>query len=209
MLAAMQSLAPAFALRAYEGRPDDPAVVLFTSGTEGKPKGVVLSYANLVSIPARSLRLRLGFLSERDIVMNALPALPFLRPDRRAADAAAPRHEGRALSEPAPLQAGAETDRRDGLPPSCSRPTHSSGYARAANPDDLKSVRYVVAGAERVKPETRAMWQPYGTAILEGYGCTECSPVLACNTPVATREGSVGKTPARYRGAARSGRGHS
>jgi acyl-[acyl-carrier-protein]-phospholipid O-acyltransferase/long-chain-fatty-acid--[acyl-carrier-protein] ligase len=71
--------------------------------------------------------------------------------------------------------------------------TFLQGYARAADPDDLRSVRYVVAGAERVKPDTRRMWEPYGTTILEGYGCTECSPVLACNTPVAMRDGSVGR----------------
>jgi acyl-[acyl-carrier-protein]-phospholipid O-acyltransferase/long-chain-fatty-acid--[acyl-carrier-protein] ligase len=55
------------------------------------------------------------------------------------------------------------------------------------------SVRFVVAGAERVKPETKRMWEPYGTTILEGYGCTECSPVLAVNTPQAIREGTVGQ----------------
>jgi acyl-[acyl-carrier-protein]-phospholipid O-acyltransferase/long-chain-fatty-acid--[acyl-carrier-protein] ligase len=71
--------------------------------------------------------------------------------------------------------------------------TFLQGYARAAEKDDLSSVRYVVAGAERVKAETKRMWEPYGTTILEGYGCTECSPVLAVNTPAAIREGTVGK----------------
>ncbi|MGO4734956.1 AMP-binding protein [Bosea sp. 2KB_26] len=193
MLAAIQSLAPAFALRAYEGRPDDPAVVLFTSGTEGKPKGVVLSHANLVSNTRQIFALAAGFLSERDIVMNALPAfhsfgltagllMPLL-------------HGMKVVLYPSPLhyKQVPKLIGEMGCTFLFSTDTFLQGYARAADPDDLKSVRYVVAGAERVKPETRAMWQPYGTTILEGYGCTECSPVLACNTPVATREGSVGK----------------
>lgn len=192
-LAALQSLAPGFALRAHEAEPDAPAVVLFTSGTEGKPKGVVLSHANLVSNSRQIFALAAGFLSERDIVMNALPAfhsfgltagllMPLL-------------HGMKVVLYPSPLhyKQVPKLIGETGCTLLLSTDTFLQGYARAAEPDDLKSVRYVVAGAERVKPETRAMWQPYGTTILEGYGCTECSPVLACNTPVATREGSVGR----------------
>ena len=57
--------------------------------------------------------------------------------------------------------------------------TFLQGYARAASEGDLTSVRYVIAGAERVKDETRRMWDRYGAPILEGYGATECSPVIA------------------------------
>jgi acyl-[acyl-carrier-protein]-phospholipid O-acyltransferase/long-chain-fatty-acid--[acyl-carrier-protein] ligase len=71
--------------------------------------------------------------------------------------------------------------------------TFLQGYARAADPEDLASVRYVIAGAERVKEETRRMWDRTGTTILEGYGATECSPVMAVNLPEAHRPGSVGR----------------
>jgi acyl-[acyl-carrier-protein]-phospholipid O-acyltransferase/long-chain-fatty-acid--[acyl-carrier-protein] ligase len=71
--------------------------------------------------------------------------------------------------------------------------TFLQGYARAAAEGDLGSVRYVIAGAERVKDETRRLWSRWGTEILEGYGATECSPVLACNLPTASRPGSVGR----------------
>jgi acyl-[acyl-carrier-protein]-phospholipid O-acyltransferase/long-chain-fatty-acid--[acyl-carrier-protein] ligase len=71
--------------------------------------------------------------------------------------------------------------------------TFLQGYARAAGEGDLDSVRYVIAGAERVKDETRRLWAKWGTEILEGYGATECSPVLACNLPTAGRPGSVGR----------------
>jgi acyl-[acyl-carrier-protein]-phospholipid O-acyltransferase/long-chain-fatty-acid--[acyl-carrier-protein] ligase len=66
------------------------------------------------------------------------------------------------------------------------------GYARAAEKDDLASVRYVITGAERVKEDTRRLWDHFGTTILEGYGCTECSPVLACNVPAMMKNGTVG-----------------
>jgi acyl-[acyl-carrier-protein]-phospholipid O-acyltransferase / long-chain-fatty-acid--[acyl-carrier-protein] ligase len=66
------------------------------------------------------------------------------------------------------------------------------GYARAAEKTDLSTVRYVITGAERVKDETRRLWDPFGTTILEGYGCTECAPVLACNVPGMMKNGTVG-----------------
>jgi acyl-[acyl-carrier-protein]-phospholipid O-acyltransferase/long-chain-fatty-acid--[acyl-carrier-protein] ligase len=70
--------------------------------------------------------------------------------------------------------------------------TFLQGYARAADDDDLTSVRLVIAGAERVKDETRRLWDRHGTTIIEGYGATECSPVIACNLPHSNRPGTVG-----------------
>lgn len=192
-LGALASLAPGFALRTYEARPDDPAVVLFTSGTEGKPKGVVLSHANLVSNTRQIFALAAGFLSERDIFMNALPTFHSFG---LTAGMLLPLFHGmKVVLYPSPLhyKQVPKLIGDTGCTFLLSTDTFLQGYARAADPDDLKSVRYVVAGAERVKPQTREMWEPYGTTILEGYGCTECSPVLACNTPVAERAGSVGR----------------
>ena len=72
--------------------------------------------------------------------------------------------------------------------------TFLMGYARVANPYDFFSIRMVIAGAERVKQETRDVWmEKFGHRILEGYGATECSPVLAINTPMHNRSGSVGR----------------
>ncbi|RDJ27404.1 2-acylglycerophosphoethanolamine acyltransferase [Bosea caraganae] len=190
---ALASLAPGFALRKYEARPDDPAVVLFTSGTEGKPKGVVLSHANLVSNARQVFALADGILSEHDIFMNPLPAFHSFG---LTAGMLVPLFHGmKVVLYPSPLhyKQVPKLIRDTGCTFLLSTDTFLQGYARAADPDDLKSVRYVVAGAERVKPQTREMWAPYGTMILEGYGCTECSPVIACNTPKATKAGSVGR----------------
>jgi acyl-[acyl-carrier-protein]-phospholipid O-acyltransferase/long-chain-fatty-acid--[acyl-carrier-protein] ligase len=71
--------------------------------------------------------------------------------------------------------------------------TFLQGYARAAGEGELASIRWVIAGAERVKEQTRALWAKTGAGILEGYGATECSPVIACNLPDAGRTGTVGR----------------
>ncbi|MCU4180503.1 AMP-binding protein [Bosea sp. BH3] len=192
-LGALMSLAPGLAHRAYEAKPDDPAVVLFTSGTEGRPKGVVLSHANLVSNARQVFAHAGGAISERDVFMNPLPA--FHSFGLTAGMMVPLLHGMKVVLYPSPLHYKqvpkliGETKATFLL----ATDTFLQGYARAADANDLGSVRYVVAGAERVKPDTRRMWEPYGTTILEGYGCTECSPVLAVNTPAAIREGTVGK----------------
>jgi acyl-[acyl-carrier-protein]-phospholipid O-acyltransferase/long-chain-fatty-acid--[acyl-carrier-protein] ligase len=71
--------------------------------------------------------------------------------------------------------------------------TFLTGYARAAERHDFSSVRYLFAGAEKLKPETMRYWMDtFGVKIYEGYGATETSPVISMNCPLASITGSVG-----------------
>ncbi|MEL6872161.1 MAG: AMP-binding protein, partial [Pseudomonadota bacterium] len=70
--------------------------------------------------------------------------------------------------------------------------TFLQGYARNADDGDLSSLRFAIAGAEKIKDKTRALYEKAGVQLLEGYGATECAPVLACNLPSSNTPGSVG-----------------
>ncbi len=172
--------------------PDDEGVILFTSGSEGKPKAVVLSHANLLSNAAQVMQHAEGVLSREDIFFNPLPVfhsfgltagliLPLI-------------HGIRAFLYPSPLHYKQvpkliESAKATFL---LATDTFLQGYARAAGDVDMSSIRYIVAGAERVREETQRLWKRYDAMILEGYGATECAPVIACNLPQKSRQGSVG-----------------
>jgi acyl-[acyl-carrier-protein]-phospholipid O-acyltransferase/long-chain-fatty-acid--[acyl-carrier-protein] ligase len=173
-------------------QPDDPAAIIFTSGSEGTPKGVVVSHRNmLANIAQIAARIEYG---RTDKVFNVLPlfhsfgltcglVLPLV-------------YGVPVFMYPSPLHYKAipELIYKTNATVLFGTDTFLAGYARTANAYDFRSLRYVIAGAEPVKAATRATYlEKFGLRLLEGYGVTETGPVLALNTPMFNRFGTVGR----------------
>ncbi|MBN2647509.1 MAG: AMP-binding protein [Thiotrichales bacterium] len=171
--------------------PDTEAVILFTSGSEGTPKGVVLSHQNLISN-----------LEQISAMLNLLPneqlfnALPTFHCFGLTAGMLWPILKGaRVYFYPSPVhyQQVPEMAYQKNAHLIFGTDTFFNGYARKAHPYDFYSMRALVAGAERLRPETRQLYaEKFHQPIFEGYGVTEATPVLSVNLPTAFKHGSVG-----------------
>jgi len=174
------------------GTADDMATVLFTSGSEGVPKGVALSHRNLLANAAQAAA-RIDF-GRQDKVFNVLPVfhcfgltIGFMLPLISGVPV---------YFYPSPLHYRIVPEMIYGTNATIffGTDTFLSGYARSAHAYDFRSIRYVVAGAEPVKQSTRDVWcEKFGIRVLEGYGVTETAPVLSLNTPMFNKFGTVGR----------------
>lgn len=172
--------------------PADPCTILFTSGSEGVPKAVMLSHKNL---QANRFQIASFFsFNTRDILFNALPMFHSF---------------GLGIGTVMPILSGIKVffypspvhykivpelvyDSNSTI--LCGTDTFFNGYAKQANPYDFYNVKYAIVGAEKLKDSTYYQWmEKFGVRVLEGYGVTEASPVISVNTPMYQKRGTVGR----------------
>ncbi|MGE0530519.1 MAG: AMP-binding protein [Hyphomonadaceae bacterium] len=176
---------------AAKASPDDTGVILFTSGSYGTPKGAVLSHANIVA-NVEQAHAHIPF----DPNWSFFCPLPMFHSFGLTGGVMLPIFTGhKTFLFPSPLAVKEipKLIKETGANVFFATDTFAQQYARNAADGDLSCIQLMVCGAERVKPETRELYvQRFGVELLEGYGATEASPVIAVNIPGRNKHGTVG-----------------
>ena len=187
--------------RAQPGSLDDLATVIFSSGSTGEPKGVMLTHYNVASNAEQ-----LGQLLDFEPQDRFLGILPFFHSFGFTATLTAPAVLGVGVAfHPNPLDAKpiGELVRRYELTYLMATPTFLQLYLRSCDPGDFGSLRFAMVSAEKL-PDwlANAFEEKFGLRPVEGYGCTECSPAVTCGThdvrgpgvrQMGSRRGSIGQ----------------
>lgn len=180
--------------------PDDLATVIFSSGSTGVPKGVMLSHHNILS-NIEGLA-QIFWITPRDRVMGVLP---FFHAFGFTGTLWFPLVTGLAAvyhHDPTDARTVGEMTSKYRASILIGTPTFYGLYLRKCGTEDFLSLRYAIAGAEKLRePLARAFRRKFGLDLLEGYGCTEMGPVVSVNIPdvrhgehrqVGQKTGSVG-----------------
>ena len=168
------------------------AVILFTSGSEGAPKAVLLTHANLIANVNQLSSIQT--VTHKDLLFNALPMFHSFG---LMVGMLFPLFQGtRLFLYPSPLhyRVVAELVYELGVTLMIGTDTFLRGYAKIAHPYDFHTIRLMYAGGEAIKQDTRNMWSEHaGVRMMEAYGATECSPVMTANNGIFNKFGSIGK----------------
>jgi len=173
------------------GRSNGPGVVVFTSGSEARPKGVVLSHeailANITQMAAV-----IDF-TPRDKVLNPLPIYHSYSFTAGMMLCLVTGTQLFLYVSPLRYRAIAEIAHRRNCTYLFGTSTFLSYYAKYADALDFHSIRRVISGGEKLGAEVARVWQEkFGLRIYQGYGATECAPVIALSTPRVFKPGTVG-----------------
>jgi acyl-[acyl-carrier-protein]-phospholipid O-acyltransferase/long-chain-fatty-acid--[acyl-carrier-protein] ligase len=174
------------------GDPEETAVVLFTSGSEARPKGVALSHrALLANIAQMGAVIDYG---PNDTFLNSLPMYHSYSLTACTLQPLLTGTRSYLYTTPLHYKVIPELAYTRGCTYVFGTSTFLAHYARQAHPYDFHKTRVVVSGAEKLNPEVASLWMNrFGLRIMEGYGATECAPVLSLNTPMCYKPGTVGR----------------
>ncbi len=171
---------------------DQTAAILFTSGSEGMPKAVLLSHINFQA--NRYQALSILDLNSNDVFFNALPM--FHAFGLGIGTILTTLSGIKTFYYPSPLhyRIVPELVYATNATILCGTDTFFAGYGASAHPYDFFALRYAIVGAEKLKETTAELWsRKFGIRILEGYGATEAAPLIAVNTPMYIKAGTVGR----------------
>ncbi|KQC11409.1 MAG: AAS bifunctional protein [Candidatus Cloacimonas sp. SDB] len=176
----------------HNGREDDTSVILFTSGSEKEPKAVQLSHRNirhnLLNLPD------IIDVNNKDVFAGTLPLFHVFG---LTTNFWLPLSLGCSIvthANPLEYRKIVESIMKYKITVLIGTPTFFFGYSNRSEPGNLSSVRYAIAGADKVPEKLYEQFnRDHGIEILEGYGATETSPVISVNTPDFNKPGSIGK----------------